>query len=66
VFKVIEDYEEARALSEAGLLWYRATPLAIMGEKAWAPDSPGYWREHDKDMWKKERGKYIYAVLLEE
>lgn len=65
MFKVIEDYEEARALSAVGLLWYHTKPPAF-GPTEWTPDDPKYWVRHGSDIWREERGRYIYAVLLEE
>lgn len=69
MFKVIESFEQALPLSEAGLLWYRKADGSSYAEKDWRPDSPRWWCVEDRDQkeWDRlVRLTYEHAVLLEE
>lgn len=71
MFKVIESYEQALPLSEAGLLWYRRADGSSYAERDWLPDAPGWWCEpgwrRDQKEWDRlVRLTYEHAVLLED
>lgn len=59
MFKVIEDYETARVLSEAGLLW-----CALKGQSPY-PDSLGYWTDARWFYLMREQGTEYYLLLEE-
>lgn len=69
MFKVIESFEQALPLSEAGLLWYRRADGSSHVEKEWRPDGQWWWCGENRDQreWDRlVRLTYEHAVLLEE
>lgn len=63
MFKIIDTYEQAVPLSEAGLLWYR-----MDDEGTWDADPPGYWGEQNgPNHWVRlTNSGCVHAILLEE
>lgn len=64
-FKVIETFEEAEPLSQAGLLWCK------FPDTDWFPDDRGYWHKDEPNgalWWDTEKSVdgYLYAILLED
>ena len=61
MFKIIDTYEQAVPLSEAGLLWYK------VGSSEWETDPVGYWGGHEPYVWERLLDlEYVHAILLEE